>query len=56
MDDKQHGFGKFTSPDGTVYNGLLKDGKESGYAEYSFSSGELWHGVWGAGQRLEWLN
>ena len=53
---KRHGFGKFTSPDGTVYNGLWKDGKQSGYGENSFPSGELRHGVWVAGQRLKWLN
>jgi hypothetical protein len=54
MDAYQHGFGKFTWPDGSVYNGLWKNGDESGYGEIN-DQGEVMAGVWGAGQQLEGL-
>ena len=56
MKDKKEGFGKFTWPDGKVYDGLWKDGKQSGYGMFISLSGVFKTGIWGTRRRLEWLD
>ena len=42
--DLQHGEGKFTSPDGTLYEGEWRSGKKHGQGKIRFSSGNAYEG------------
>lgn len=44
MPGKRHGQGKYTSSDGTKYDGEFYQGKKQGYAIYTYSDGSVYQG------------
>jgi len=41
-DDKQHGFGLETWPDGAVYEGEYHEGKKNGRGKLTFADGSVY--------------
>ena len=54
-EDKKHGFGIFTWPDGRKYIGHWEKGKQHGTGKYAANNGETKIGEWVQGKRLNWL-
>ena len=48
---QREGHGKFTYPDGGVYEGLWKNDEKSGYGRRSFSNGFKYHGSFKNGMK-----
>jgi hypothetical protein len=51
IDEKRHGKGKYTTPDGSVYEGEFKNGDKHGQGTYFFASGSKYIGQWINGRR-----
>ena len=45
MEDKQHGKGKETWPDGATYEGEYCEGKKNGYGRLIFADGSIYEGM-----------
>jgi len=56
LDDKKHGEGEFTWPDGRKYKGQWENGKQHGKGTYIDSKGVEKHGEWLEGKRVKWLS
>lgn len=52
----KEGVGIFVWPDGRVYEGHWKDGKQHGYGRYYNQNNEEKYGFWNNGRRERWLN
>jgi len=48
-------MGIFYWPDGRIYEGQWKDGKQHGYGRYSNHLSEEKYGYWSNGKREYWL-
>ena len=48
----KNGQGTFTSPDGSNYVEVFKDGKKNGQGTYTFPDGRVWSGPWKDGEFL----
>jgi antitoxin component YwqK of YwqJK toxin-antitoxin module len=46
VNDKKHGMGTFSWPDGRKYYGSWKNGKQHGIGEYYLPSGDMKSGEW----------
>lgn len=44
--DKYHGLGKYTYPNGDVYEGYWVNNKRHGQGKCTYSSGEVYKGQW----------
>ena len=52
-----NGKGKFEWPDGRIYKGHWKDGKQNGVGEFYNPKKKAWKkGEWEKGKRLKWTN
>ena len=65
VDDKKHGYGIYTWPDGRAYKGYWKDGKQHGLAEYHIRANrpnsetpsmQIRYGLWDGGARKLWFD
>ena len=52
----KEGVGIFFWPDGRVYEGQWKDGKQNGYGRYLNQDKEEKYGFWVNGKRSRWLS
>jgi len=48
-------MGKYTWPDGKIYDGGWVDGKQHGKARFTNTQGKSKTGMWENGERKEWL-
>lgn len=55
MNDKKHGYGVCTWPDGKIYAGGWLDGKQHGKAKFTNAKGKSRDGIWENGERKEWI-
>ena len=51
----KEGYGIFHWPDGRIYEGAWKEGKQNGYGRYINQRGEEKYGFWSNGKRDRWL-
>ena len=56
MNDKKHGYGIYTYPDGRSYKGQWADGKQHGEGVFITPQGASRKGIWDAGKRIKWLD
>lgn len=56
VNDKKHGLGVFTWPDGRSYDGEWANGKQDGKGVYKGSKGNKRTGIWKEGRRLNWID
>ena len=54
-DDKKHGTGRYTWPDGKVYDGGWFEGKQHGEAKFTNTQGKSKWGLWENGERKKWI-
>jgi hypothetical protein len=54
--DKKHGQGTYSWPDGKAYEGQWQNGKQHGEAKFTNSKGRSKLGVWENGERIKWLD
>ena len=52
-DDKKHGYGEISWPDGRKYAGQWVNGKQHGHGTYVSSKGETVQGEWLNGKRIK---
>jgi hypothetical protein len=52
----KEGVGLFFWPDGRIYEGYWKNGKQSGYGRYVNQQHEEKYGYWNQGKRERWLD
>ena len=55
MSDKKHGYGIYKWPDGKIYDGFWKEGKQDGEAKFTNTAGKSKIGFWENGERKKWL-
>lgn len=51
----KEGVGIFFWPDGRIYEGAWKNGKQHGYGRYCSQNNEEKYGYWENGKRIRWL-
>jgi hypothetical protein len=53
VNDKKEGYGEFSWPDGKIYKGQWRDGKQHGEGVLKHKGVER-KGLWDNGKRLRW--
>ena len=56
MNDKKHGYGELFWPDGRIYKGEWKHGRQHGKGQYICLNGQVKYGEWCNGQRKRWVD
>ena len=56
MNDLKEGYGVFSWPDGRIYEGTWKHGKQNGVGKYINAAGLVRFGEWKDGKRLRWMD
>ena len=51
--DTQHGYGKYTWADGSVYEGNWENGAQHGYGKHTWVSGKIYEGEWRNGKMVD---
>ena len=56
MNDKKHGYGIYTYPDGKSYKGQWAFGKQHGEGIFITPQGAQRKGIWHEGKRIKWVD